>query len=480
MLTARVYLEDADKKWLHTKKSALFGKSHIDAFASNQITMSAREEDGRKEIWIGEDVDPFSDSPFRAADYRTFFDCEGIKILIHCGAGRSSAEIVRTAVGGCPVYIATNRDMLVASWKFEEAAQAVPRPKPHVEACQIYLKHGPCQVRDQIIDGVFMLWPGESATFSDSGLSFREADTPDIILPGPLRESARATDEFLRLVAEVMRPSLQKSERPLVEISGGLDSSCVAIAACAVKKSMSSYGVIHEGAVGAQQRKRRRELVELLGVHDFEFPSFKHTPFAALEVEECTFTPLDDMYRLPCVYAIDAHPVKDIDLVVTGIGGDELTKENTFLRQEWEVTGSVCTSSVVAAAGRADMFMRRGIWPVSPFISQSVVDFCRALPKKMRTGRLLNILTLARFGLSDGFLFPRYYEHYGNVAQREAALFDFDDALTQSVVGDYGITEVSSLLERAREASLGGFSYELITELYLLLKLETVLRRYVA
>jgi hypothetical protein len=85
-----------------------------------------------------------------------------------------------------------------------------------------------------------------------------------------------------------------------------------------------------------------------------------------------------------------------------------------------------------------------------------------------------------RAGLSDGFFFPRYYEHYGNIVQREAALFDFDNALTQSIVGDFGITEFSPLLERAREASLGGFSYELITELYLLLKLETVLRRYVA
>jgi hypothetical protein len=442
--------------------------------------MEVREADDRKEFWIGEDLDPFPSNLLAQMDsYRMFVGYEGIKVLLHQTSGRRILEVVRTAAGSCPVYITANRNILVASWRFEDVAQAISRPMPHLEACRIYLEHGPCQVRDQIIDGMFMLWPGESATFSNDGLSFRQAETPDIVLPATLSESARVTDEFLRLIAEAMQPTLLKAIRPLVELSGGLDSSCVAVAACSVKKSINSYGVFHEGAVGVQQRRRRRELVELLEVNDFEFPSFQHPPFAALEVEECTFTPLDDMYRLPCVYAVDAHHVKEVDLIITGIGGDELTKENTFLRHEWEVSGSLCTSAIVAAAGRADMFLRRGIWPINPLVSHSVVDFCRALPKKMRADRLLNILTLVRSGLRDGFLFPRYYEHYGNVIQREAALFDFDGALSKSVVADYGIVEFSPLLERAREASLRGFSYELITKLYLLLKLETVLRRYV-
>jgi hypothetical protein len=482
MLTLRVRLEDADEESSMGGKAVRFGNSYIEAFVSDQITLSVWAAPGRKEIWIGEDADPMpADGSARPPmeRYRSFPDYEGIKVLIHRVDGNPVLEIVRTAEGGCPVYVAADRGTLVASWRFEDAAHARPHPKPNIEACRIYLKHGQCQVRDMVIDGVSMLWPGESLTFSEEGLSFREVDTPDIVLPGTLSESARATDEFLRLIAETMRINLVKSAQPLIELSGGLDSSCVAVAACSARKGINSYAVIHEGAVGAQQRRRRRELVDLLDLNDFEAPSFEHPPFASLQVEECTFTPFDDMYRLPCVYAVDAHPSRDIDLVITGIGGDELTMENTFFRQEWEVSGSICTSAVVAAVGRADMFMRRGIWPVHPLVNQSVVDFCRALPKKMRDGRLLNLLALARSGLSDGFLFPRYYEHYGNVIKREAALFDFDSALAESVVADYGITELSSLLVSAREATLRGFTYELITELYLLLKLETVLRRYV-
>lgn len=332
-----------------------------------------------------------------------------------------------------------------------------------------------------VIHGVFMLWPGEFLVVDHNGLEFTEADVPEIVLPGTLTVSAKATDEFLYLIADSIRHNLVKANAPLLELSGGFDSACVAVAACSLRNGMNSYAVIQQGAMGVQQRNRRRELIDLLKVNDFEAPSFEPPPFASLKVEECTLTPFDDMYRLPCVYAVDAHPAKGIDLLVTGIGGDELTMEDTFLsRQDWEVSGSVCGSAIVSAVGRADMFMRRGIWPVHPLVNQVVVDFCRALPQGMRAGRALNILALARAGLSDGFLYPRYFEHYGHVIQHEAALFDFDGALVESVLADYRLAELSTLLARAREATLHGFSYKLITELYHLLKLEAVLRRYVS
>ena len=92
---------------------------------------------------------------------------------------------------------------------------------------------------------------------------------------------------------------------------------------------------------------------------------------------------------------------------------------------------------------------------------------------------MIHILALARAGLSDGFLFPRYAENFGALFQREASLYDFDAALADCVVADYRIADISGLLERAREAARTGFSHELIIKLYLLLKLDKVLRTYV-
>lgn len=478
MLILDVTLGDLDLNPSAEERSATFRRSKVEAFASNLLTFSCRHTQDRNEIWVGEEDDPSFSTADAIERYRSFDAFEGIKIIAE-GGNQPTLELVRTAAGSSPLYIAAEQDRLVASWKFEDAVGLIAEPRPNPEACRIFLEHESCQVRDQVIQGIFMLWPGESATFNHDGLTFREADTPDIALPSTLTENARATDEFVERIAESLRTSLSKAANPLIELSGGLDSSCVAVAACTVRQDINSYGLVHEGAMGIQQRKRRSELVELLGLNDFEYPGYEHTPLAALGVDEFSFTPFDDNHRLSCAYAVDSHPVKDIDLVITGIGGDELTMEGTYRREEWEVPGNICPSALVASTARADMFMRRGIWPKNPLISQSVIDFCRALPKRMRGHRILNLLTLTRAGLSDGFLFPRYYEHYGNAMQREAALFDYDAALAQSIVADFGIIDISPLLERARQASYGGFSYKLIGELYHLLKLEAVLRRYV-
>jgi hypothetical protein len=179
------------------------------------------------------------------------------------------------------------------------------------------------------------------------------------------------------------------------------------------------------------------------------------------------------------VAGVAGHPDKSIDLLLTGIGGDELSGEDTFYRHEWEVKGHSSLSSISSAAARCDMFMRMGIWVVHPLVHPYVVNFCRALPKKLRANRLFNFLTLARAGLSDGFMLPRFQEHYGNLMQHEASLFDFEKALEGSLLAEYGIQDYGPLLAKAYEAGWGGFSYALISELHEYLKLDAILKRYV-
>jgi hypothetical protein len=124
--------------------------------------------------------------------------------------------------------------------------------------------------------------------------------------------------------------------------------------------------------------------------------------------------------------------------------------------------------------------MRRGIWLAQPFASQSVVDFCRALPKQMRANRMLNVLTLARAGLSDGFILQRYFEHYANVILHEAAFIDFDEELSESRLADYGIIDIGALLLQAREGTRDGLPLDLVVKLWLVSKLEAVLGRYLS
>jgi hypothetical protein len=188
---------------------------------------------------------------------------------------------------------------------------------------------------------------------------------------------------------------------------------------------------------------------------------------------------MDDNHRLACVQAIDSHPRRDsLDLVVTGIGGDELSMERTHARHDYEVAGTISASAVLASVGRGDIFLRRGIWPCNPLATHRVVDFCRRLPLPLRAGRLLHTLTLARAGLSDGFLFPRYEENFAAVITREAAVMDFDAEIGESILADHGVN-IFNLLAEARVQAGRDFTSGLAIKLWYLIKLERILKKYV-
>lgn len=390
-----------------------------------------------------------------------------------------SLRIRRTDVPGVPIYVSFENRTLVVSWRFEDAVGNLGSPRPNLEASRIYVENGPALTRETVIAGVYMLWAGEALVATDAGIAFTPKSVRDVVVPATLSWNARATDGLREIIAENMRPFLAAADRPIVELSGGFDSACVALAASDVRDGLLSYGLVHAGVVGVQQRARRQEVVDLLGFADYGYMADNHPELAALEIDEAQITPFDDNQRIPCAYGVETHPLGRADLILTGVGGDELCMEQTFRRSSWELPGTASSSSLTVAAGRADMFLRRGIWPLNPLCAPSVVNFCRALPSSLKVNRSINLLMLARAGLSDGFLFPKFEEGYGHAMQREAALYDFDAALDSSLVADFRVMDISPLLERARAASSGGFSYGLICSLFWLLKLEKILKRYV-
>lgn len=449
-------------------------------FASKHLLFNEFTRGLTRQIWIGETEDPLANGRdlVDIDRYCYHLGCEGVAIRVTTQGTSRVVDIARTADGSTPLYVLEDSGVLRISWDFEEIAKGAMEPAPDLEGCLLYLAHGPSLSRRQIISGVSMLWPGERLRADSNLVSFFEQPEREIVVPTYLANAAYASEEFLRLTAEHLSRCVERSTGVMLEVSGGLDSSCTAVAAKRLSDDLSSYGLIHSGAAGAQQRIRRAELVAALSLQDHEFPSDLHPPIAALSSAECLLTPYDDNHRLSCGTAIDTHPRGSFDLVVTGVGGDELFMDQTYVRREWEVRGSISFSSVLASVARADMFLRRGIWPKNPFASHALVDFCRRLPSAIRRERLLETLTLARAGLSDGFLFPRYVEHYGHVLVHEASLLDFDALIGDSILASFGVAEVHALLAEAREALTWGFSSELANRLWRLIKVERLLKRY--
>lgn len=480
MITLNLYLADIGGAVSIEDGDISFGRSYIVRFGSPMLVSEYRALRAGIAFWIGESADPFEDdNASLEVDYSAYERGQGVKCRFEMVDGQPRAVIARTCAGASPFFVAASGDRLSASWRFEDAVALFRQPRPNLEACRHYLEHHAGLVREMVIEGVAMLWPGEVAIFDRGGIRFHCSPPRAVAVPTPIHEASRATEHFVHLVGEELRPLLERARTPVVEFSGGLDSSCVAVAARTIRQDLFSYGLLHEGVVGAQQKMRREELIQSIGLRDFAAPGYLTTPLLGLADEELAFTPYDNNHRPACARALDSHPARPIDLVISGVGGDELTLEKTYTRLEWELPGDICPSALVAAVCHADAFMRRGIWLCNPLLARPVVDLCRALPRELRQQRMLNLLVLARAGLSDGFLFPRYAEHFGAAMQREAALFDFDAALQESIVSDYGISDISPLLSEARRASHGGFNFDLIGRLYSLMKLECVLKHYV-
>lgn len=482
MLSLRLVLGDLVRSFKLIDGILDFGGSRVEIFRSPHIQFGGKLYGNTAVLWVGEDADPFRTTQQKGPNprnYQTFLDFEGIAIFLSEGEFGPKIQLARTMAGSCPIYVCAENGVLTSTWRFEDAAFAIAKRRPDVDACRLLLEYGPCQTRNTIIDGIFVLWPGEMVCFDSQGLEFHEIEEPDVVVPGSLREGARATDELMQIIEAVIRPRIEKSRSTVIELSGGYDSSLVALAASNIRRPLNSYGLIHSGAMGAQQRIRREELISICGTLDITHSAGDPGPLAALEFDESSLTPNDDIFRLACVKGVALHPGRPIDLLLTGIGGDELTMSNTFYRREWEVYGPSSLSTMVAAAGRCDMFMRQGIWVFQPLAHPHVVNFCRALPEVMRSKRMLPIVALARAGLSDGFLFPRFHEHYGSLMQFEASQFDFEKALGDTIVSNFRIADFGPLLSRAYEAGTGGFTYGLISDLWMYLKLDITLKRYI-
>ncbi|WP_314715381.1 hypothetical protein [Sphingobium yanoikuyae] len=482
MINLEIALHDLKKEIEKSENGVVFGSSFVKFFESNLLNFSLQHCNDDFLIWIGESADPFSHMPdleSRISLYSQYIYVEGIAVYVSTKRGKLSVIVSRTYRGTCPIYASYHGENLFVSWRYEDVVHGLSDAKPNIEACKIFIQHGATQIRDQVIAGTYNLWPAETLRFSESHISFIEAPERAIPSPTPIHEHARVCEAFYGILKDDLQRYAGSSPKPLVEVSGGLDSGTLALAAGAVFPNACSYGLIQLGVLGEQQRRRRSELVDLAKLIDFEFPADAIPPFRGLEQEETWNVVFDDNHRPSCAAATDAHPSGPFDLLIAGIGGDEIMMQNTYTRQDWEVAGTICTSTTVSGIARADMFLRRGIWPVNPFSSIELIDFCRSLPRNFLQGRQLVKMNLARLGLSDGFLFPRFAEHYGEMMRYEMAFLDFDSLFSDSISANYELTAFSGLLKETHDAHYYGFSYELIGKLWNIAKLDRVLSRYI-
>lgn len=244
-------------------------------------------------------------------------------------------------------------------------------------------------------------------------------------LPGPRRlaDGVEPRELLFNSVKALIAARPVDRERTAVDISGGMDSALVSIAAAeALGAGLMSTGAQFRGAMGKAQRGRRRLLCDHGGFDDIDLPADRFAPFSIGSPRRIRFGawPQDDTYPEILETLLSVLERAGIDTLISGFGGDELyaayegegvggslpdeddaapylTDRGRALAAEAVEaypTGPLQETSWQAAAGRSQRLLRHGIWPIYPYHSPELARFVAALPWEWRRDRRLLRATL--------------------------------------------------------------------------------------
>lgn len=224
-----------------------------------------------------------------------------------------------------------------------------------------------------------------------------------------------------------------------VELSGGLDSSNLALALRSVyARDICSYIVLAGGVEGDLQREKRPEIVNKIRAHDTCFEGVEYPPLCNFETK--AVWPDSHYYMEAEGHKCDLLRAENIPVIMTGQGGDltmllhaseddgipltdqELTLNN-FISDEylsvkpepdWPM-GILNGCTVSGLHILSTHFLRHGIWAIHPFASLDLIDFCRSLPPEWRKGRKIMKDRLLWCGLSEHYITPKESGHFLNI-----------------------------------------------------------------
>lgn len=249
--------------------------------------------------------------------------------------------------------------------------------------------------------------------------------------PGPQEPSAGSSPEdvLFDTIGALLSARDLDPRRTAIEISGGMDSALVALAAAdRLGPGLLSYGAQFNGTMGEAQRGRRDLLCRHGRFQDIAFPADRFLPFSAQSPRRHRFGvwPQDENYPEMFETIFDMLARAGIDTLTSGFGGDELytayvgeqhderddapaPDDHPFLTETGRalaeqgagdgITDIVAETSWLSAHGRAQRLLRRGIWPIYPYINPVLARYVAALPLDYRRDRRLLRRTLtARLG----------------------------------------------------------------------------------
>ncbi|MFF2243288.1 asparagine synthase-related protein [Arthrobacter sp. NPDC058130] len=293
----------------------------------------------------------------------------------------------------------------------------------------------------------------------------------------------------MSLFSAVLASQFRDNATICLELSGGFDSSNVALAAARARYiGMRSYGLMFPGDAGKWQSARRDAVVRLAGSTDTTI-AVQGSHFLDHWLTGSRWVnPYEEIYRQLVETGLDTADLGDSGVVLTGIGGDEAflprVRKNVHLSEASDEAhapprppkAAVPETALLAAIARAPMFMSRGVWPSNPYCSREMVEFSERLPDTWKESRLIQRNSMQRWGVDKSLLERPSPENFESSLRAELArvqplLSTWEEPATVSL-GIFRITE----WDRIVRPNLAYEDLEILNQGFRALTLELSLR----
>ncbi|MGN6217754.1 MAG: asparagine synthase-related protein [Solirubrobacterales bacterium] len=516
MLAFRLDARDATSPWRPTPTGWIAGRNSVEPFRHPALEDFALLSDGRLLVVVRERCagEPRPESGLRPCPggltrATRAAAAEVLKAMrkwplhwsvltLSLGGPGAGADLETSSWGTAPVFVLARGEELWGDWDPVRLRPLISEPGLDPQRAAHFVARADCGYsRTTMLPGLLMQtersrlrWRPSRGT--DGALTAEYPEPAPLPRPTALKAGADPAAAFWEILTSSLRRWLDGHHGGVaIEVSGGLDSASVAAAAAAVSGApLHSCGISLAGPCRADQRRRRGLVVERFGLQDREVDILDHLPLAP---GGCRATggltmPWEEYYYEAADAALAAAAASGADLILTGLGGDELcgwrpgdppraTSRPPDERQgRWSGVPRFLSPAVLETLGDgaaaldpvprplaarsvpetlaigSAMYMRRGLWAVHPLATPELVRFCGHLPATWRRRRRVQRAVLDRAGCPRAVSRP---------AQRD----DFLPALAAAMRGPARAL-AGSLFSAPRLAALGFLDRERLLSEY--------------
>ncbi|WP_019812214.1 asparagine synthase-related protein [Saccharomonospora halophila] len=361
---------------------------------------------------------------------------------------RPGQATVTAGVGGtAPLYLAADGEVLHGTWDLPALRHLLRHSRIRDRAVARALTRRHRYSSDTLFTDVTMLTERAVATFTKAGVHFTYPPPAEHVAQArELRPGADPGDGLVYLLTEALHPWCARGATIGLELSGGLDSAIVAIAAhTSAEPTLRTFGLLVDGALGAEQHRRRVAIANHVGAADDILRAHEHAPFCAggIRATGAAHDPRGEFYREAFEALADRAAHRGVTIMLTGNGGDELMAPRidelpppppqSLAEVSWlgprardalaaiddnlAPSAVLPTPTLMGSAIHHPAYLRAGIWPVAPFTHPRLVRFAEQLPLEVRRGKKLYRDVLARVGLPPFVTHPQCKEHFRDLMQ---------------------------------------------------------------